>query len=300
MNESRDDKDSPVITYFKGISMGLADLVPGVSGGTIALIMGIYERLISAIRSIDLKFLLYIFKGVLDKKYLKKAEKNFLSIDFKFLVPLASGIATAILGAFRLMMFLRKHYPAHINAFFFGLILVSAVLVYDRIKDRNFKTFLPGFLGFIFAFLYTGIEQVTSIHTLPIIFLSGFLAICAMILPGISGAFILIFLGQYDYMLSVLQSILQNWFIILVFLLGVVISLFSFSRLLSHMLNNYRSKTLFFLTGLMIGALRSPFTKIVKVPGILSTPSMLLGSILSGLAGVLLLVLLERKRRKPR
>jgi len=302
LDDTSSEEDYPVETYIKGISMGLADLVPGVSGGTIALILGIYERLILAIKSIDLKFILYAFQGIFNRDYIKKAKQNFLSVDLVFLLPLAGGIATAIFGASRIMVFFRYNYPAFINSFFFGLILISAVLVYFRIEESNLRTFLSGIFGFTFSFLYvyvflfTGVGDVFSTHSLPMVFFSGFLAICAMILPGISGAFILIFLGQYDYMLNALQSISQKWPVVLVFLMGAGVSLLTFSRILSFMLKKYHPETLFFLTGLMIGALGLPFVNVLEAPGVPGDTFVVIGSVLSGLVGVLVLVFLERGR----
>ncbi|KXA97586.1 hypothetical protein AKJ38_00790 [candidate division MSBL1 archaeon SCGC-AAA259I14] len=299
--EKDSKKDTSIITFLKGVSMGLADLVPGVSGGTIALIAGIYERLILAIRSIDLKILIYLLRTPFDRNYLEKSKQSFQSIDYKFLLPLAGGIATAIIGASRLMSFLLFNYPAYINSFFFGLILISAGLVYNRINEKTLKNALSGPIGFLFAFIYAGISLTISIHTLPFIFISGSLAICAMILPGISGAFILYFLGQYDYMINALHSFPKSWPTIVAFLLGAVISLFSFSRLLSYLLKKYHAQTLFFLTGLMLGALRLPFKKVItalEAPGIIQNPLTLAGAIISGLLGAFILIIIEMKRLK--
>lgn len=273
--------------------MGLADIIPGVSGGTIALITGIYERLIFAIKSIDLRFLIYFLKATGDKKYLQKAKQNFLSIDFKFLIPLAIGMVSAFITASRIIPYLLKNFPAQIYSFFFSLILISAGIVYKKIGTKNIKTLIPGLVGFTFAFLFVGFEEIVIGHSLPIIFITGFLAICAMILPGISGSFIVLFLGQYKFMLNALRLIKIYWVEVAVFLAGALISLFSFSRLLSYLLKKYHPHTLFFLTGLMAGALRLPFEKIINVPGIYTNSITIIGTIISGIIGALLLIIVE-------
>lgn len=275
--------------------MGLSDIVPGVSGGTIALIAGIYERLIFAIKSINLRFIPHLLRATLDRRYLKKARRSFSSIDFAFLLPLVAGIGLAFLAASRVIIFVLSNYPAYIYSFFFGLILISAKIVYGRIEEGDFGSFTFGLIGFLFAFVFVGLENVAMAHGLPIIFAAGFLAVCAMLLPGVSGSFMVLFLGQYEYMLNALQSIRTCWVEIGVFLAGGLISLFSFSRVISHFLEKYRARTLFFLSGLMIGALRLPFEKVVSIPGLSQNPLTLLGAILSGLVGVFLLYLTTRK-----
>ncbi len=278
--------------------MGLADIVPGVSGGTIALIEGIYERLIFAIKSIDLKFILYALRTPFDKEYGKKAKQNFLNIDFRFLIPLALGIVSAFLAAAKVIPYILNNYPAQIYSFFFSLILISAGIVYRRIGNINIKTFIPGIFGFLFAFLFVGLEEYILGHSLLTIFITGFLAICAMVLPGISGSFIVLFLGQYEYMLNALSSIRAYSIEVGTFLAGALISLLSFSRFLYYLLERYHSHTLFFLTGLMIGALRLPFQKVISVPELYQDPFTLIGAISAGAAGVILLVTVEIRREK--
>lgn len=284
-----EDEDTPHKTFLTGISMGLADIVPGVSGGTIALIAGIYERLILAIKTINLTFIPYLFFSLLDRNYLEKAKKRFTSIDFKFLIPLGTGIGLAFLIAAFVITFLLDNYPAFIYSFFFGLILMSAKNVYKRIKGPKPKTFVFSLIGFLFAFFFVGLSGVNMGHTLPILFISGFLAICAMLLPGISGSFIVLFLGQYEYMLEVLKSIQALWIEALVFIAGGFVSLVTFSRAVSRLLSDYHAPTLFFLSGLMVGALRLPLEKIIKIPEISQDPFVLLGAVLSGLLGIFLI-----------
>lgn len=269
--------------------MGLADIVPGVSGGTIALITGIYGRLISAITSIDPKSALYLGQG-----NFRKFKEKLKEIDFQFLFPLIIGIGLAFLAASRVILVGLNQFPAFTYSFFFGLILASAFLIYKRIgKKDHFSTFAIGGLGFLSAFLIVGQESANLSHSFPIIFLAGFIAICAMILPGISGSFMLLLIGQYEFMLSALHGFPSTYSVLIVFLTGAVISILSFSRVLSYLLENYRVYTLSFLAGLMLGALRLPFSKVHFELYSVSNPPSLLVSILFGIIGVFLVSLLE-------
>jgi len=284
------------VTFLKGLSMGLADIIPGISGGTVALIEGIYERLISAIKSINLKFIFYTFKTPVDRENWKKAKKHFLDIDFKFLIPLGVGMITAFLSAARGINFLINEFTVQIYSFFFVLILLSAGIIYRRVQEINFKTFIPGILGFLFAIIFLGLEGGNVPHNLPIIFVTGFLAISTMILPGISGSFVVLFLGQYEYMLNALSSMSSYAPEIATFVIGGIVSLLSFSRVLNHLLKNYYSHTIFFLAGLMVGGLRLPAEKILGAEGLLNQPITIITSILAGAIGFLIIAVAESQR----
>jgi putative membrane protein len=236
--------------------MGSADIIPGVSGGTIALITGIYERLIDAIKSIDLMFIPYSLKGFVDKKYFKKAKENLLKINFRFLLPLVCGIGMAFLLLARVILPMLKTYPTFTSAFFFGLILSSSTLVYRDIKSLDKRVIISLVIGFLFAYFFVGLEAITMNHSLIVLFFSGVITICAMILPGISGAFIMWFLGQYRHMLDALN----NFYLadISAYLIGGVLGLLAFSRFLSYLIKKHRVTTLSFLMGLMLGALKQP------------------------------------------
>ncbi|MFP4045827.1 MAG: DUF368 domain-containing protein [Candidatus Aenigmatarchaeota archaeon] len=257
--------------FFDGICMGLADIIPGVSGGTIALIIGIYERLIETIESVS--------------------PKKWREIDYGFIVPLGLGIAAAFLAASRVILFLLHNYESPVYAFFFGLISASAILVYRRTSRLQWKTLASLVAGFLVAFLVVGVEYFSLVHSPPVLFFSGFLAICAMLLPGVSGSFMLLMVGQYEYMLGALQNVSAHWTEITVFMLGALTSLFTFSRVIGWFLENHEEMTLTFLTGMMIGALRLPATKIKL--------SLTVTNILSVLIplgiGVSAVLLLERK-----
>lgn len=247
--------------FFEGVLMGIANIIPGVSGGTIALILGIYERLIKAINSLPLRSPFLLLKGEM-KKFKGEMEK----IDYTFLFPLIFGILAATLVLARFIEFFLKHYTASTFGFFFGLILASGGSLYIRLRKFTPKIILSAAIGFLFAFFTVGLPTLTTNHSLPIIFFSGAIAIVSMILPGISGSFILVYLHQYRYMLDALNTF--DVPVIIVFLVGAVVGLFSFAKGLEYLLKKHRSATLAFLFGLILGALRVPAVRGLSVePG---------------------------------
>ena len=248
--------------------MGSADIIPGVSGGTIALITGIYEHLIQSIKSIDLKFVPYFIRGFASKNYLKKAKKNFQNIDFAFLMPLLAGICAAFLALAPVLKLLFDVYPTYTSAFFFGLIISSAGVMFVKIRfEITWKSSVFILIGLIAGLLIVGMQGVNTEHSHIMIFFSGIISFCAMILPGISGAFILYLFGQYEFMLGVLHQIEQMDFsklsFAIVYVVGGIIGLLVFSRLLSYLFKKYKGQTISFVIGLMLGALRIPAEKII-------------------------------------
>ncbi|NJO92427.1 MAG: DUF368 domain-containing protein [Chloroflexia bacterium] len=243
---SRTIKDY-IVVGLKGIAMGAADVVPGVSGGTIAFISGIYEELIESIKSINLKSLKVLFK---------KGFKSFWSsINGFFLLFLVLGIGISIFSLAKLFHYLLDEFPIFIWSFFFGLIVASAVYVAMQIKNWNYKIILGILVGTVIAFFITTITPVAE-STNPsyiYIFLCGMIAICAMILPGISGSFILLLLGQYKFILSALSEMKGDY--IAIFGVGAAIGLISFSNVLSWLLKKFHDITVAFLAGFMIGSL---------------------------------------------
>ncbi len=271
--------------------MGAADIVPGVSGGTVALITGIYERLINAIKSVNLLFVPYFFRGFIDRKYFKKSKENFQGIDFKLLLPLVAGIAIAFLLLANIIGPLRENYPTYMSAFFFGLIMSSSLLVFISIKiPFNFKTIIQTiffiFIGILAGYFIVGLVSIQTNHSLLVIFFSGMITICAMILPGISGAFILWFLGQYDFMLGVLRKMtsldFSGFSYTLAYILGGVFGILIFSRILSYFIKHYKYVTFSFLLGLMLGALRKPGELVINNPENIAI------TLVSAVAGVLI------------
>lgn len=226
--------------------MGAADVVPGVSGGTIAFITGIYERLIDAIKSINLTNLKLLFTG--------KFKEFWKSIDGTFLVCLVAGIATSLFSLAHLMTYLLDHQPILLWAFFFGLVLASTVFVGKDVA-WNWKTIIAFIAFTVLAFFITSPENspLNATHDYWYIFICGAVAICAMILPGISGSFILVLLGEYYFVLGAVKNF--DIIIILIFLVGAVIGIVAFSHILSWLFKHVKMLTLASLTGFMFGSL---------------------------------------------
>lgn len=244
-----------ILLYLKGVSMGGADVIPGVSGGTIAFISGIYDELIHSLKSFDAQAFRLLFTFQL-ADFWKKVNANFL-------LAVLAGIATSLLSLAKLMTYLLEYHPIPVWSFFFGLILVSSPLILRDIKKWNAMTVAFGIIGIVIAYLITVITPTETPTNLPFIFFCGALAICAMILPGISGAFILLLIGKYEYMITALISF--DLPVIIVFVLGCFIGLISFSHFLSWLLDNYRFPALALLAGFMIGSLNKvwPWKEVV-------------------------------------
>jgi putative membrane protein len=234
-----------ILLYLKGIAMGAADVIPGVSGGTVAFISGIYDELLRSINSVDTEAFRLLLKLRLADFWKK--------INGSFLVTLLAGIGTSLLSLAKLMVYLLQHHPILIWSFFFGLILVSAPLVLREIKTWRFVDVLSLLTGIAIAYYITVVTPTESPNHLLFIFFSGALAICAMILPGISGAFILLLIGKYQYMITALIEF--NIPIVLIFLAGCVVGILSFSRLLSWILSRYHNLAVALLAGFMLGSL---------------------------------------------
>lgn len=260
-----------ILVFIKGLLMGSADIIPGVSGGTIALITGIYERFVYALKSINIHFLYYFFLSIKNKKNFTKAKNAFFAIDFVFLIPLAAGILCAFLTLANIIGYLLGTIPTQTFAFFFGLIFASAFYVYFTHKKLfHISSIIFILLGIIVGFLVVGLESIQLDHSLFMIFASGIISFCAMILPGLSGAFVLLLLGQYTFLLNVLRGITHFEFGMMLFVityaLGGLVGLLGFSRVLSFLFSKYKSATIAFITGLMIGALRKPGMEIISHP----------------------------------
>jgi putative membrane protein len=240
--------------------MGAADIVPGVSGGTMAFITGIYETLLSSIRSFDLQCLRLVLRGDLAAAW--------RHVNGAFLLPLAAGIAASILSLARLLSWTLEHHPVPLWAFFFGLILASAVLLLGQVRRWTVLRVLILVAGVAVALLIALSPSVTVDVGLLSVFGAGFLAICAMILPGISGAFILVLLGMYAPVLAALRSF--DLLFIAVFAAGAASGLLCFSRLLSWLLGRFHCATMALLTGFLLGSLVVvwPWKRVVQwLPG---------------------------------
>ena len=233
------------ILVFKGMAMGAADVVPGVSGGTIAFISGIYEELIATLNSINLSSLKTL--------KLQGVSATWKKINGNFLLALFGGILLSILSLSKLVAWLLHEEPVLLWAFFFGLVLASIIFVLKKINQWNSAVFLGLILGGVFAYQLTQLNALGNSDSNWYLFLSGAIAICAMILPGISGAFILVILGSYANVLQALND--KDIAKITIFMTGALIGILSFSRLLKWLFKRFKNMTLAVLTGFMIGAL---------------------------------------------
>ncbi|TRZ43612.1 DUF368 domain-containing protein [Robertkochia solimangrovi] len=234
-----------VIITLKGLAMGAADVVPGVSGGTIAFISGIYEELIETINKVDLKaFKILRQNGI-------KAAWNYMNGNF--LAALLLGIGISVLSLAKLLKWLLANEPVLLWSFFFGLVLASVILVGSQIEKWNWKSILVFIAGAVGAFYITTLPPMHDTSSDLFLLIAGALAICAMILPGISGAFILVLLGAYETVLEAVSS--MDIKKIVLFAIGAVVGLLSFSRLLKFLFHRFKNITLAALTGFIFGSL---------------------------------------------
>jgi putative membrane protein len=234
-----------IFLYLKGVAMGAADVVPGVSGGTIAFISGIYETLLNALRSFDGRLLGMVIKG--------KWSAAWNKINGTFLLVLLSGIGTSILALSKLMLYLLEFHPVPTWSFFLGLILASIVGVCRDLDLRNLRFWIGFVVGTVLAYIITVMSPTQTPEALWFIFVSGAIAICAMILPGISGSFILLLMGKYRFILQALHDL--NIPVIVVFIMGTAIGLLSFSHVLSWLLRRHHLSAVSLLAGFMLGSL---------------------------------------------
>ncbi len=232
-------------TFLKGVAMGAADVVPGVSGGTIAFITGIYDTLLESIRRVNPSLL-----GIWKRDGFKAA---FNHINGLFLISLFGGIFISIATLAKLISWLLVTHPIPLWSFFFGLILVSVFHMLKQVEQRTVSRFIFLLLGVAFAYSITVLKPLHMEPTSLNVLLAGSIAICAMILPGISGSFILLLIGMYTPVLGAVKSF--DISILALFLSGCVAGLLTFSHLLSWLLRRFRDFTLVFLTGLMLGTL---------------------------------------------
>lgn len=248
---------SDVANVGRGLLMGSADIVPGVSGGTVALILGIYERLVTALSRVDGTLLAHLRHG----RWRAAAEH----LDLRFLLTLGAGIVLGIVSLAGVMHHLLTHHPQPVWAAFFGLILASSLLVGRLVGRLHLRTAACGLAGAAFAYWLVGLVPMNAPDHLGYVFLSGTIAICAMILPGISGAFILVILGEYLVVTGALKSLvkisggglpLRELAICTVFAAGCAVGLIAFSKVLKTLLSRWGEPTMAALCGFMLGSLR--------------------------------------------
>ena len=238
---------------IKGACMGAADVIPGVSGGTIAFIMGIYDEFVGSIARIDATAVKMLFSG--------RFRDFWKHINGGFLLSIVIGIGVSVISLAGLMQTLLTNYPIQTWAFFFGLIVASSIFILRGISDWRVRDFGFLALGLLLGVVVCTLSPTQTPDALWFIFLSGALAICAMILPGISGSFILLILGKYQYIMGVITNVVsgvdmgRNLLILGVFMVGAVVGILGFSKFLHWLLARWHRTTLIVLAGFIIGSL---------------------------------------------
>ncbi len=243
---SKESFSSLVSTLVKGVAMGAANVIPGVSGGTIALITGIFERLINALKSLDINAIRLLLKGKFN---------NFARhIDLYFLIALFTGVGIAIISLARLFKFLFENYPVYIWAFFFGLVLASVVYVAKTVKKWSTSAIVSFIVGTAIALTITFMKPGTENSGFIYLLLCGVVAICSMILPGLSGSFVLLLMGNYKLvMVDAVND--MNIAVLMPVAIGAVVGLIIFSHFLSWLLKKYHNQTIATLSGFILGSL---------------------------------------------
>ena len=242
-----------IMVAVKGACMGAADVIPGVSGGTIAFIMGIYDEFVGSLASINAEALRLLFKG--------RFSAFWKHINGSFLLSLVIGIGISIIALAGLMQMLLSDFPIQTWAFFFGLIVASSLFIIRGISGWKLREGLLLVFGILLGAVICTLSPTQTPDSLWFIFLSGALAICAMILPGISGSFILLILGKYEYVLGAISGLVagvdpgRNLLILGVFGIGAIIGILSFSRFLHWLLARWQKETMIVLAGFIIGSL---------------------------------------------
>ena len=263
--------------YLKGVAMGSADAVPGVSGGTIALIVGIYERLIAAVTAVDPARIRRLLAG-LHPDNIPDARAAFHEIDGAFLVVLLAGIGTAVVAVLSGVDYLLETRPVATYGFFFGLIASSAAVLFGDVELDTPRRKAAAAGGFSLAFLASGYASTALASTLPVVFVAGAVAVSAMILPGVSGSLLLVVLGQYEYMSGTVSRAIDGVVAfatgngtdalaetlppVAAFLLGGVVGVFTIAHAVKYALARARGATLAFLVSLIVGALRAPVVEV--------------------------------------
>ena len=266
--------------------MGSADIVPGVSGGTIALITGIYGHLVEAISNIKFGFIKPLLKGD-GRGCINRLEE----VDFKFFIPLILGIGIAFLTLAKVVTYCMDVYTSLTFSFFLGLIIASAVILFKKLNEINLTNIIFAVIGAILTYIFVSLNPVAANHSLIVLFFSGMIAICAMILPGVSGSFLLLLLGQYEYMLTALHEF--HFSEIITFVVGALIGILGFSKILNYLLKNHENVTMAFLIGVMLGSLKVPAVEIIDSAGL--NFAGLFPCLIVAVIGFVLIIILETR-----
>ena len=278
----------------RGFCMGAADIVPGVSGGTMAFILGIYQELLDSIKAVDVR----VFALILKLKFREAVE----IVPWRFLISLGLGISVAIVTLAHFLETQLGRHPTRVWAFFFGLVLASVLTVSRNIPQWTTRSIITAILAVICAYLFVGASTLRTPDTAWFLFLSGALAVVAMILPGISGAYILLILGKYRFVLSAVND--GDILSLAIVASGAILGLMIFARFLSWVLNRYHDPTVAALTGLMLGSLRKiwPWKDAMTntnpvFPATLNTEVII--TIIAGVTGFVLVLLITRIAARP-
>jgi len=272
----------PLGVYLRGVCMGAADAVPGVSGGTIALITGIYDRFVAALTAIDPERIRTVL-GDLLRGDLRGVHETLVRMDAYFLVALGLGVVSAVLVVSRVVDVALESVPGPTFAFFFGLIAASAVVLADEVHLDAPGRIIAAVAGFSAAFLVSG-ATASAIGSGPLVlFVTGAIAISAMVLPGISGSLLLLLLGQYEYLVGTLHDfvdaltgladggsvapVVDHGTVVAIFVAGALVGLFTVAHVIRFALERRREATLAFLVSLIVGALRAPGERILDATG---------------------------------
>ncbi len=235
-----------LVVALKGFFMGAANVVPGVSGGTIALITGIYKEIIEALNSLmEKETWQALFHGDF-KRFWKQVHGTFL-------LWLAIGVVLSVFSLAKLMTYVLEHHPVQTWAFFFGLIVASAILMFKDIKGWGIKEILFTLGGVALGLLVCTLSPTQTPDNAFFIFLCGAIAVCTMILPGISGSFILVIMGKYDYIMQAVADL--NWSVLIIFALGCVVGILAFAKFLHWLLGRFEKQTMLVLLGFILGSL---------------------------------------------
>ena len=264
-----------LVVYVKGVCMGAADAVPGVSGGTIALIVGVYERLIDALTAVGPDRLRRVLSGAVGDR--RDAVAALREMDVGFLLALGVGVLTAVVAMTSLIEHAIDEFPVLTFGFFFGLIAASAFVLYDSLSLDTPGRIGAAIAGFLLAFTVSGSFAGALGHSLPVVFVAGTIAVSAMILPGVSGSLLLLILGQYEYLTAELSGfkdgllavfsggafdpLVESGAVVAAFVAGAFVGLFTVAHAIRWALDRYRAATLTFLVSLIVGALRAPVVR---------------------------------------
>ena len=309
----RDATIGYLIVYLKGVCMGTADAVPGVSGGTIALVTGIYERFIGAITAVSPGRLRELLSAVVPGEDRMEAWRAAREMDLLFLAVLGTGVVTAVVTVTRLVDTAIETEPVLTFGFFFGLIAASAVVLWSDVRFDTRGRIAAAIAGFSFAFVVSGRAAATFGHTPVVTFFAGTIAVSALVLPGISGSLILILLGQYEFMIGTLREAVDGILAtvlgeavpglgpalttVVTFVCGALVGLFTTSHVVQWALSRRREATLAFLVSLIVGALRAPVADVGRRLAEANrswTPEIAGTFLAAALVGGVLVVLVER------